>query len=522
MELHAQAMVWMFATACLALAFVVGWGAWKEDDAGERAFALAFGTFAVALVIPLLRGWDAIAAVLTFTLISVCFSLLLMATDRFLVLRTKRWWLVSPPIVVAMAVSALTGRLPVQNVAATAVFLAQAALIGRQLVLRRNDYPMRGRNLMLFAIGLWAAVTIWWLAAGLFSPPFAAFPVFLSIVLMAGGFLSMGKDRAVATLQSAAARDLLTGCWNRVRIVEVAEQELTRLKRYGYPATLVLIDIDHFKAINDQHGRDIGDGVLRTFAEMVRTTVRSADVVGRWQGEQFVVILPSSGFHEVVPLANRLRKTLEGRKFPDGVQVTACFGIAVARSTDSALDWASRAEAALQTAKAEGRNQTRVEGLELGLDELSSESVRITQLRWRKTYEIGNAAIDAQHRAIFEQANAFLRLGTEIRDKVEILAIAGPLLKAIKDHFAFEDAILAKAVGLDASLARAHSDMHAYLAARADGTLDRFLKDGVGVAALFHFVVFEFVTQHILIEDRRVASILAAAPHAGVPGQYPS
>ena len=136
------------------------------------------------------------------------------------------------------------------------------------------------------------------------------------------------------------------------------------MHRYGHPVTLLMLDLDNFKHINDQYGHLAGDEVLRDFGRLLRTNIRATDVPGRWGGEEFVIVLPSSTFFDAVTLAEHIRKHLETLKFYFGASVTVSIGVAACRATDTVEEWMQRADMALYKAKISGRNQVRVEDLD--------------------------------------------------------------------------------------------------------------------------------------------------------------
>ena len=184
--------------------------------------------------------------------------------------------------------------------------------------------------------------------------------VYIGTILLSNGFVLMAKERSDERLRVVAMKDRLTGCWNRIRIDEFANQEMARLKRHGHPVSLIMIDIDHFKKINDQYGHAVGDSVLVEFADIVHQQIRSTDLLGRWGGEEFVIILPAIDSREAVFIAERIRNAIEQYPFHEAPHVTASFGLSGCLETDTWHKWLSRADRALYLAKANGRNQVQV------------------------------------------------------------------------------------------------------------------------------------------------------------------
>ena len=163
-------------------------------------------------------------------------------------------------------------------------------------------------------------------------------------------------------LQRLATTDTLTGVWNRRHFEQVVAAEIQRAGRYGEPLSLLLLDIDHFKAINDTHGHLVGDQVLIGLSHRVRDHLRDVDILARWGGEEFVVMLPHCDGDQARHLAEKLRALIAAEPFPGVGQVTSSFGVAQFHPPESADAWLDRADDALYQAKAAGRNRIRVAG----------------------------------------------------------------------------------------------------------------------------------------------------------------
>lgn len=161
-------------------------------------------------------------------------------------------------------------------------------------------------------------------------------------------------------LVQMATTDALTGAFNRKGLEDVLQQALADWRQHQHPLGLVLIDIDHFKTVNDAHGHQAGDRVLAGLAALVRQHVRAQDLLGRWGGEEFLLVCRDTGLPQALAIAEKLRALIAGHDF-DGLRVTASFGVA-ALDTERPLDQLfAAADAALYRAKAEGRNRVIAE-----------------------------------------------------------------------------------------------------------------------------------------------------------------
>ncbi len=167
--------------------------------------------------------------------------------------------------------------------------------------------------------------------------------------------------RASEELFKLASVDSLTGLYTRHHFYQQAEREFERCQRNPLPLSLLMIDLDHFKQINDQYGHGGGDEVLRSFAENAQEQLRGYDLIGRLGGEEFAVLLPDTNSHQTKAIAERIRETsasLHINYQKQRIHVTASIGIAVASPQDSTLDsLIQRADKLLYKAKQLGRNR---------------------------------------------------------------------------------------------------------------------------------------------------------------------
>jgi diguanylate cyclase (GGDEF)-like protein len=157
-----------------------------------------------------------------------------------------------------------------------------------------------------------------------------------------------------------ASQDALTGLANRLAFDQGMAEELARTQRYGAPLSLIMFDIDHFKRINDRYGHPAGDKVLRSLSRLVADEVRINDLVARWGGEEFVVLVPGVDGSMACALAEKLRASIAGFVFEEVGMATCSFGVAEFAEGDDALTLIARADAALYAAKQGGRNAVRL------------------------------------------------------------------------------------------------------------------------------------------------------------------
>lgn len=176
------------------------------------------------------------------------------------------------------------------------------------------------------------------------------------------GLQSKELSQALNTLQHMATQDSLTGLLNRRIMVDLVETELKLVERHGHPMTVALVDLDHFKSINDRFGHQAGDAVLIGFANLAQTQLRQVDKVSRWGGEEFLIMLPQVTAAEAFTALERLRLSMGSQVFAGHPSVNATFsaGLAQARPGESLEHLIERADQALYQAKHNGRNRCKV------------------------------------------------------------------------------------------------------------------------------------------------------------------
>jgi diguanylate cyclase (GGDEF)-like protein len=157
-------------------------------------------------------------------------------------------------------------------------------------------------------------------------------------------------------LEQLSITDSLTKVYNRLKIDEVFTQEIEKCKRYHCTLSVIMLDVDYFKKVNDEFGHIVGDNVLIKIAQLVKSNLRTIDVFGRWGGEEFLIISPSTNIQEAKVVAEKLRAALVNAEFTPLEKVTASFGVAEWKNEESQESLISRSDSALYRAKDGGRN----------------------------------------------------------------------------------------------------------------------------------------------------------------------
>jgi diguanylate cyclase len=165
---------------------------------------------------------------------------------------------------------------------------------------------------------------------------------------------------AYKRIEELAELDELTGSFNRRCIMRMLDEEIARSARSGSSCSIALIDLDHFKRVNDSYGHPTGDEVLRTFAITMFANIRSVDRFGRYGGEEFLLVLPDMPNEGAGRAMDRLRAIvadLDWSAFSPGMKVTLSAGVATLKPNETTDSFLARADTALYTAKAQGRNR---------------------------------------------------------------------------------------------------------------------------------------------------------------------
>ncbi len=173
------------------------------------------------------------------------------------------------------------------------------------------------------------------------------------------------EEQEKRKIMEKAIRDHLTNLYNRLYLEEEGVREIERAKRYNYPISLIIFDLDNFKRVNDEYGHLAGDEVLIKFAQIVSSNIRKTDIPARFGGEEFVVLLPNTDSQSAWKIAERIRETFERELFEFGkntFKITVSAGVATCKPEDdcSLECLLAMADSALYEAKRDGKNRVKV------------------------------------------------------------------------------------------------------------------------------------------------------------------
>ncbi|MFC4159573.1 GGDEF domain-containing protein [Chitinimonas lacunae] len=327
----------------------------------------------------LLRG--TIADWLSIYVANVCFfcAHVLMHGSLAALLGTRRLVVAIRWVAVGCALVFLLVYLAGAELGQRAAFLAMctALLTGitaRLMLADSRNPPQPARR----ALGLWylGCATLHWLRLAiflvepqqdLFAPRLGSALLFLTVfateIGVTYGFPLVSRERLLLELDRRATFDGLTDTYNRFAFDTVAQASLARLGREHEGLALLMLDLDHFKQVNDRHGHAAGDAVLRQTAERLRAQLRVGDLLGRYGGEEFVVLLPATSAAEAIEVAERLRQAVRSSPVGYGAQsITVTISVGVAATVEPVLleRLYRAADLALYSAKRDGRDRVVV------------------------------------------------------------------------------------------------------------------------------------------------------------------
>ena len=311
----------------------------------------------------------------------------------------------------------------------------------------------------------------------------------------------------VAELERASSTDALTGAWNRAHLDRVTEAEAARSRRFRQPVSLILLDIDHFKDVNDTFGHQTGDMVLCELVGVVGAAIRGGDLLFRWGGEEFVVLAPSTGYRQGEVLAESLRNKVAAHPFAGG-PMTVSIGVAELNGAESMAAWFARVDAALYAAKRAGRNRVEVDR-HGSSDAWATGAGSLLRLVWQEAYQSGNELVDREHRELFDRTNDVIDAWYQREaEPAQFEAAFDRLLGSVAAHFADEEALLAR-LGWD-GLAD-HALAHQHLLERAREMAGAVREGKIGLGAILDYVANEVVIRHLDVYDRKFFPLVAKA-----------
>ena len=302
-----------------------------------------------------------------------------------------------------------------------------------------------------------------------------------------------------ANLRQAAIKDVLTGLYNRHYFESIIDEQMQHADRYEEPLSMLLLDLDHFKQVNDTWGHPVGDELLKLTARTVGKVIRESDILNRFGGEEFAVLMPRTPLEGALQAAEKIRAAIESHPLAAVGTRTASFGAAERMKAESYRHWYRRLDEALYQAKQTGRNRV------VASDGNEKLPVAALKLEWQLELQSGNDELDRQHQQLFEIGNRLINMTLDGTNQAEIIKQLDLLLSHIVSHFASEELILKQAnyPGLPQ-----HAGIHEELAAKAMRLKESYEAGEIRASAFFSFVADDVILNHLSNEDSKFFAYL--------------
>jgi len=297
------------------------------------------------------------------------------------------------------------------------------------------------------------------------------------------------KDSQVE-LEHLVTTDRLTGVGNRRAFDQLTEIEAAKAKRYGVPVSLIMLDVDHFKRINDRYGHTVGDAVLIAITRRIVARLRDTDSIVRWGGEEFAVVTPCTTVSGAEVLAEAMRRVVAEEPFEIVGRVTISLGVAQLSQTEAATQWVSRADLVLYKAKRSGRNCVCL------LADMSSRSSPFV-LVWGEQFLTNIPQIDEEHAEIFRLANDLILLAPN-SPRCDKLACMDALIAHLVRHKQSEEQLL---IEMGCSNVEQHTAQHRGLLAQAHELRDQLADGTADTRSVSDFIVRRVAIGHLVSSD---------------------
>ena len=383
MEPHVPTMLLMLIVVNASLALTVGSMIRRGERDGMLLWTLGLVLHGLFFVLLGLRGRidDLWSIVVANTLLSAMLAVMTEGLCRFFHCRPQRALIWALPAAMPVLFLALLEHQAARVMTLSVVLPVQAGIM--LALLWRHRQEARGHGQMLLSLSLLVVIVMlvvrgvlvlwrwesndvpasrYWIDVDIVQVATFISSTFIAIV-MAVSFVIMAKERADARSRELATRDDLTGLFNRRALLAALDQQLAQARRSSLPLTVIAVDVDHFKRVNDTHGHLAGDRVLRHVASLMAERLRAQDVLGRMGGEEFLILLPGTALPGGMGVADALRRRVADTPVTlAGGQVLAVTISAGVHSFDPATDAGAdalihRADEAMYRAKATGRDR---------------------------------------------------------------------------------------------------------------------------------------------------------------------
>ena len=312
-------------------------------------------------------------------------------------------------------------------------------------------------------------------------------------VVLLSAYDITAQKKAEEILRNLAIKDELTDLYNRHFLESIIKSEIERSKRYDYPLSAAIMDIDDFKRINDKWGHPVGDDILRETARALKENSRESDYPIRIGGEEFVILMPHTNLEGAYIVAEKLRRAIEKSNHKSVGTYTASFGVAERKMDETYFELYNRMDHALYKAKKTGKNivQKSIS------DTISDKN---TLLEWSEKWNSGEKTIDDQHEELITEIGKFANGSIDLEDHENMIYTLNQLLSLIEVHFEYEEKVQEE---IQYDHINEHKKIHTDLLKKSYDLKEQFIDGQVSIQDLLEFMLHDVITGHLLKEDTK-------------------
>lgn len=293
-------------------------------------------------------------------------------------------------------------------------------------------------------------------------------------------------------LNAAAYKDTLTGLYNRFYFYKIISDEIEKADTFNETLSLIILDIDNFKRVNDSWGHPIGNTLLEQTAKVITNTIRRSDFTARIGGDEFVILLTNTDIKGANVVVNKLRDAFNDTRHPVIGKFTVSFGISQRNELEFFNDWYKRTDDALYAAKANGRNCAVI------AKDPVTHALASYHLNNTDTWKCGNDLLDEQHHKLIEICSKLMSAAYGNNSTADINILLEELLDVLATHFRDEES-LQISIGYDGF--KNHNRSHEKILRKALKLKDAFKKDEIEATSFVTLLADNIIISHITTED---------------------
>ena len=305
-------------------------------------------------------------------------------------------------------------------------------------------------------------------------------------------------------LNNLSMTDALTGLMNRRAMGPIIINEINRTNRYKTPVSLLILDLDHFKRINDNYGHDLGDKVLQSLAEGVISICRKTDHCARWGGEEFIVLASETTGLNALVLAEKIRCMVEKMNLLEQDILTVSIGVSTYHRGESFEEWFNRSDEALYQAKDTGRNRICLHRTDLTEESNDGFPNNMLRLEWKNEYSAGIEDIDFRHQELFYHSNRIMDSVLKNEEVETVFSSLESMLDIVTSHFDEEEKILREM--LYPQLVE-HRAEHQKLVEQLSSLIVLFREKEADPIMLLNYFSRDLIQEHVINRDREYSYI---------------